>query len=98
MPVVEPLLHALLALTDMSSVVVLAASVQHSPETVRSFCLRAAKHFTVEALPVSEQCSEFCSSEVRLLKLVRREVSGNRAKSSGRSAGRQRASGHKRNA
>ena len=71
-PVVEPLLHALRALVAPSTTVLLAASIQHSPETLRAFVAAAAAAFHVVLLPFDEQPSEYASEEVRLLRLTRR--------------------------
>lgn len=68
-PVIEPLLKALTCLAEKHTIVLLAASVGHSPETVREFCARAGQRFRVERLPVSMQCQQYSSSEVQLLRL-----------------------------
>ena len=69
--VVEPLLGALCALCSRQTTVLLAASLQHSPETIRSFRrAAAAAGFDVQQLLGSEaQHPEFTSPEVRLLRL-----------------------------
>ena len=71
-PVVAPLLHALRQLAGPSTTVLLAASLQHSPETIRLFA-RAAKDagFVVERLTDDAMEEEWHSPEVRMLRLVR---------------------------
>ncbi|KAL1518682.1 hypothetical protein AB1Y20_002969 [Prymnesium parvum] len=67
--VVAPLLHALRVLVQAQTVVILAASIQHSPETLRLFVDEASAHFKVELLPFEVQPQECASREVRLLRL-----------------------------
>ena len=71
-PVVAPLLHALRHLAGPSTTVLLAASLQHSPETIRLFA-RAAEGagFVVERLADDAMEEEWHSPEVRMLRLVR---------------------------
>ena len=71
-PVVEPLLHALRALATRGTTVLLAASIQHSPETLRAFVAAATASFHVALLPFEEQGPAYASEEVRLLRLTPR--------------------------
>lgn len=69
-PVVAPLLTALLALATPDTTVLLAASLSHSPETIRLFAKRAQNAgFSVEQLGIEEQAAEFTSEEVCMLRL-----------------------------
>ena len=75
--VVAPLLTALRALATTQTTVLLAASLQHSPETIRLFSERAeASGYTVERLGAEAHAAGFASEEVRLLRLgvARRSV------------------------
>lgn len=72
---VEPLLRAIGALaTAGRTTVLLAASMQHSPETLRAFASRAAAEgFGVELLGGEEAqpAARFRSDEVRVFRLLR---------------------------
>ena len=73
--VVQPLLTALEALVGKRTTVLLAASLQHSPETIRLF-VRAAREagFEVERIDQSDRLAApeaFASPEVRVLQLRR---------------------------
>lgn len=70
-PVVTPLLGALHELADQHTTVLLAASAQHSPETLRDFWSRASQSFRIELLPAEAQAPEYSSPEVLLLRLTR---------------------------
>jgi predicted nicotinamide N-methyase len=72
--VVGPLLGALRALVCGHTVVILAASLQHSPETLQLFVERAQEAFSVQILDTSAD-ADFYSPEVRLLKLRLRRSS-----------------------
>lgn len=76
--VVEPLLTALTRLTQESTVVLLAASLGHSPETLTLFTQRAGEEgFVVECLrETALKTFEFSSDEVRMLSLRRRGAQG----------------------
>ena len=70
--VVTPLLTALGALAGVETTVLLAASLSHSPETIRLFSKRAEESgFVVERLDASAHAEEFTSEEVRMLRLTR---------------------------
>ena len=72
LPVVPPLLHALSHLVSESTTVLLAASLQHSPETIRHFAVEARRAgFEVQRLQGSEAMTdEWVSEEVRVLRLT----------------------------
>ena len=69
--VVPPLLHAIQALAVPATTVLLAASLQHSPETIRLFAREAqAAGFQVERLGADAICTtDWLSPEVRILRL-----------------------------
>ena len=68
--VVAPLIDALLALAGPQTSILLAASLQHSPETLRDFRRAAsASGFSVEQLRTAEQHEQWRSDEVKLLHL-----------------------------
>ena len=70
--VVTPLLTALGALAGVETTVLLAASLSHSPETIRLFSKRAEESgFVVERLDASAHAEEFTSEEVRMLRLTK---------------------------
>ena len=70
--VVEPLLVALDALVGRRTTVLLAASLQHSPETIALFGEAAAEAgFVVERLGSEAQCAHAQSEEVKLLRVTR---------------------------
>ena len=72
--VVEPLLAALRALVGRRTTVLLAASLQHSPETIDLFVDAAATAgFAVERLGTGCQSADAQSDEVKLLRLTRRK-------------------------
>ena len=72
--VVEPLLAALRALVGRRTTVLLAASLQHSPETIDLFVDAAATAgFAVERLGIGCQSADAQSDEVKLLRLTRRK-------------------------
>jgi hypothetical protein len=72
--VVEPLLAALRALVGRRTTVLLAASLQHSPETIDLFVDAAATAgFAVERLGTGCQSADAQSNEVKLLRLTRRK-------------------------
>ena len=78
--VIPPLLHALKRLATRDTVILLAASLQHSPETIRLFASKAQEEdhaggFVVEYLGREEAmpCNEWHSEEVRVLRLARRK-------------------------
>jgi len=72
--VVQPLLHALSALTTRNTIALLAASLQHSPETIRLFKhTAAAAGFYVELLDREEQSAVARSDEVRMLRVTRKK-------------------------
>lgn len=68
--VVEPLLCALRKLVGQHTRVLLSASIQHSPETLRLFVQCASKFFHISILPFSDQHHECASEEVRVLRLL----------------------------
>jgi len=71
--VVQPLMHVLCGLAiRQGGCVLLAASIQHSPETLRLFAAAAVASFDVQLLPLGAQASSFTSEEVRLLRLTPR--------------------------
>ena len=71
-PVVEPLLNALQSLAGNETKVLLAASLQHSPETIELFAAAAEEAgFAVDRLGDTAQCAEWFSPEVKLLRLQR---------------------------
>ncbi len=81
--VIPPLLHALKRLATRDTVILLAASLQHSPETIRLFASKAEEDhagggFVVEYLGREEAmpCNEWHSEEVRVLRLTRRRERG----------------------
>ena len=80
--VVEPLLGALdVLMTAGRTVVLLAASMQHSPETLRAFVTRAAERgYGVEQLGAEAHAEEFQSEEVRIFRLTRPKRGGGRQK------------------
>ena len=76
--VVEPLIHVIRGLVSRTlpsaraagmGSVLLAASIQHSPETLRQFAAAAAAWFEVELLGQEAQHPDFSSEEVRLIRL-----------------------------
>lgn len=70
--VVAPLLTALGALTQPATIVLLAASLQHSPETIDAFAAAAARAgFSVECLGQEAIEGQWASPEVRVLRLTR---------------------------
>ena len=72
--VVEPLLTALHALSGKETAILLAASLGHSPETLKLFAARAAEAgFRAEWLDASaqQQGEAFASAEVRMLRMRR---------------------------
>lgn len=75
-PVVPPLLHALRALAGSDTTVLLAASLQHSPDTIRLFAEAAAiDGFRVKRLATHAEGDTWFSPEVRVLELTRVEQS-----------------------
>ena len=54
------------------TIVLLAASIQHSPETLRLFAAAADEWFQVELLPAAAQQPAYASEEVRLIRLTPR--------------------------
>jgi len=73
LPVVQPLLEALSQVVSEATVVLIAASAQHSPETVRRFVMDSQRvGFDVRILHMDEQHAAYRSAEVRLLRLTRR--------------------------
>ena len=81
--VIPPLLHALKRLATRDTVILLAASLQHSPETIRLFASKAQEEdhaggFVVEYLgrEAAMPCNEWHSEEVRVLRLTRRKERG----------------------
>lgn len=72
LPVVEPLLVAVSHLASKQTTVLLAASLQHSPETISRFAqVATAAGFRVEFLGLEAQSAQCRSPEVRLLCLTR---------------------------
>lgn len=72
--VVQPLLMAVGALATERTTVLLSASLQHSPSTIRAFVAAATEAgFEVRALDTSSQHADWMSAEVRLLELRRRK-------------------------
>ena len=71
--VVQPLMMAVGALATERTTVLLSASLQHSPSTIRAFAVAATEAgFEVRALETSAQHADWTSPEVRLLQLRRR--------------------------
>lgn len=87
LPVVQPLLQALRALASAETEVLLAASLQHSPETIRAFAVAAeADGFRVERFASDvERDGQWFSPEVRLLRLTR-AIEGRRGRQQGQLA------------
>ena len=86
--VVEPLLAALRALVGRHTTVLLAASLQHSPETIDLFVDAAATAgFAVERLGTGCQSADAQSDEVKLLRLTRRKGTKGTGSSKQRDAG-----------
>eukprot|EP00900_Chrysochromulina_parva_P014383 jgi/Chrpa1/22946/Chrysochromulina_OHIO_Genome00011126-RA len=86
--VVEPLLAALRALVGRHTTVLLAASLQHSPETIDLFVDAAATAgFAVEKLGTGCQSADAQSDEVKLLRLTRRKGTKGTGSSKQRDAG-----------
>ena len=81
--VVEPLLTALKVLVSKRTTLLLASSLQHSPETISLFT-EAAKHagFSVEYLESSAHSEALTSPEVKLLRLRRARTRQQRASAS----------------
>ena len=73
LPVVAPLLAVLRELVGESTVALLAASAQHSPEAIRAFVAGARRDgLDVQAMHASAQHPSYTSEEVRLLRVTRR--------------------------
>ena len=73
-PTVQPLLGVLDAVCGARTHVLLAASLQHSPETMRLFAEAArGRGFEGRILPAGEQHPSYASGEVRILHLSRRQ-------------------------
>ncbi|EOD39997.1 hypothetical protein EMIHUDRAFT_108753 [Emiliania huxleyi CCMP1516] len=73
-PTVQPLLGVLDAVCGAETHVLLAASLQHSPETMRLFAEAArGRGFEGRILPAGEQHPSYASGEVRILHLSRRQ-------------------------
>jgi hypothetical protein len=99
--VVAPLLNALMALTSARTTVLLAASLQHSPQTIGLFANAADEAgFEVERIDHAADGAvpqAFMSPEVRILRLRRRRPSGSRSSSSnGKKKKKRRRSGSSR--